>query len=76
MQSWDALLTLMELATKVPRHANFAAPSRGSSGDTTQLLATATLHDELEFWRKELPLQLRWDSDRNPNPSLICLFSQ
>jgi hypothetical protein len=66
----------MELATKVHRHANYATLSQGSGGDTTQLLATATVHEELRSWQKGLSVQMRWDPDQNPNPSLLCLFLQ
>ena len=76
MQSCDALWNLMDLATKVPRHANLVAPNHASGGDPSQLLATATLHEELQFWQKELPAQLRWNPEHNPNLSLSCLFLQ
>jgi hypothetical protein len=76
IEGWDALLSLMELATRVSSHVVNATPTAEFDEGTTKYMIAATLQSALESWQRMLPPQLKWNSENIQSSSAIFFFIQ
>lgn len=75
-EAWDALLSLLELATRVSGHVMNATLTAEFDEGTTKYMTAAILHSALESWQRKLPPHLRWNPENTQSASGILFFTQ